>query len=70
MNNKAKEMKVDYYRLKEKHKRQEIKYKDKAANLVVVTKERTDSCNKCLNCWTNLGEVKHKLEKKLKRKGS
>ena len=43
MNNEAKEMKVDYDRLEEKCYRLEINYEDEAANLKVVTKERTDS---------------------------
>ena len=50
INNKAKEMKVDYDRLEEKYESLEIKYENKADNLEVAAKERNGTNNKFLNC--------------------
>ena len=70
LNDKAKEIKVDYDRLEEEHERLKNEYETKAANLEVVMKESKDVSNRYFNCQAKLGEIRQKLEKELRRKGS
>ena len=50
LNDKAKEIKVDYDRLEEEHERLKNEYETKAANLEVVMKESKDVSNRYFNC--------------------